>query len=877
MALTLNALSTHANDIAVKVEQPTSDAIANVEITTRLGKFGPMATITMPKFRLGAREEKIVGHTDTGVPVTERKHNLIEAGRAIASEWEADYEKRLKAGEVEPIPKAKTQAEEWEEENARILAREKVEGRVTTKRFIVPGMTPEASLAIQERDRTATVVMKKGSAHVVSAEGVEVPVRMPIALAEENPRETPEKYREGAVNQGDESMSPNNASLYAPFEDLNDLKGMEISDSNVFPDLNVPLDVKSEVPIPVSLFKSNNLLTDRLTTFVGFITGSFEAEASPTGVVGDSTVTPDLKPNSMMGQFDAIANEIAKGKKAIDQTFSNNSHSKAPEHHDTQNTGPTHTHNQPDADAFDEFSDPFSLAEGVENCSQCQLTDEDFDRVAAVAEGKVGESLSSKMVLAGQEAHASYEATKKVLKETEKDVEVGAGIRSTISSIVALLGDPNHPSSLLSIMRQAFLENRSVEEVVPDASARLGLTKSFEGDSLTSEAGKHPANETYIFISGSMGDEAIRRTFKRNLGRKDVSYFVRGVPEGMSLGEGIKHLQALAAEFDPVPIVMVDLTAFRYYGVNAVPAVVKVAVDEAYFKQFTLEEKMKGPQPRRHPSAIASVFGLNNDSWLDEQIDIDQCTAKDPCRYGEQGPLFAIDEPDMVEEMKRRVMAIDWEKKKREAIKRFWTNQVFDELPTATVSAHRHLDPTIHVVNDINDANGNPIRRAGDVVNPLSLRPFTSTLVVFNPKREDEIALVKAEVARRQANGEGHFIYMATAFDTSERSKDKALGAGWGHFKAVTDALDSHVFLLTPEVKERWDICVTPTFITADNEKKVFVIDEMAPNGVVPKHVSELKHEAQSQSKSQFQSQFQSQFKKDAEPIDELKRGGGGQ
>ena len=92
-----------------------------------------------------------------------------------------------------------------------------------------------------------------------------------------------------------------------------------------------------------------------------------------------------------------------------------------------------------------------------------------------------------------------------------------------------------------------------------------------------------------------------------------MSYFVRGVPQGMSLGEGIKHLQALAAEFDPVQIVMVDPTAFRYYGVNAVPAVVKVAVDEAYFKQFTLEEKMKGPQPRRHLSAIASVFGLNNE------------------------------------------------------------------------------------------------------------------------------------------------------------------------------------------------------------------------------------------------------------------------
>ena len=107
MALTLNALSTHANEIAVKVEQPTSDATANVEITTRLGKFGPMATITMPKFRLGAREEKIVGHTDTGVPVTERKHNVIEAGRAIASEGKLITKSASKQAKSNPSPKLK--------------------------------------------------------------------------------------------------------------------------------------------------------------------------------------------------------------------------------------------------------------------------------------------------------------------------------------------------------------------------------------------------------------------------------------------------------------------------------------------------------------------------------------------------------------------------------------------------------------------------------------------------------------------------------------------------------------------------------------------------------------------------------------------------
>ena len=227
--------------------------------------------------------------------------------------------------------------------------------------------------------------------------------------------------------------------------------------------------------------------------------------------------------------------------------------------------------------------------------------------------------------------------------------------------------------------------------------------------------------------------------------------------------------------------------------------------------------------------------GLHNDQWLNEKIELENCSEEQPCLFGEQGPVYKIDEPDMIEEMKRRVAQIDWEKKKAEAMKRFWTNQTFDELPLAEKSVRRVLDPSIHVVADINDANGNPVRRAGEVVNPLEARPFNSVLVIFNPKREAEMEAVLDKVKLLRAEGFTQFIYLATAFDRSKAGEDKTLGPGWWHYEAVCDRLNSHVFLLTPEVKDRWDVRATPTFVTADNTAKRFIIEEVALRDVSSK------------------------------------------
>ena len=808
MAAMVPTLAFGAPSIADAPEHSIADAPkgsltdgAPHEVHGRLGKFGPMATVKLPPFKVTPRWESVTGYTESGVPISRRKQEVLRQAHALADAWAANQKKAEASGDAKPRAKGKTQADTWAEANAQILADEAKNGRQTTKRFVIPGMTPEQSEMLQ----------KSGTGVVVIRGGVQVHVVRPdeevLALSDLQENDiTPEQWAAleacSRANQNEAFALPGVPSAAGnkpdtdtpknPFETPLNESGR--STENVileaFPDaaLTMPAESNKRTQNPVHQDGSSDDLdpvpVSALGTFLGcdvggwmdrglaWLTGSRSVWAQ-----GRSNVNPALEVNPMAGAFDAMAEQLARDKAAFDQRIKAES-------------DPVHR----------SAEDP--KTEVPASCNHCRLTPEAIDRAAKVAQ-----------------------ATKaaKAIAETPEGQTLSGRDAEVIRDITAVLKDPNHPASFIQMMREALKANPVVEAHIPDARARLGL----------SNEPSQPKAETYVFVSYGLGDVVLNDILKRHAGRDDVTIVMRGIPQGVSLGEGIKHMQSLASQYTPIPHIVLDPTLFAAYDVKAVPKVVRVenrgqrlALDALSRKGQTSSTAKAAPRPA---PLIAEVSGLSNDEWLQRQIELDHCTASKPCRYGEQGPVVAIIEPDMIEEMKRRVAAIDWEKKKAEAMKRFWTNQTFDELPTAAKTVRRVLDPSIHVVNDIVDANGLPIRRAGEVVNPLDARPFTSILVVFNPKREAEMTAVLAHVKRLRAEGHTSFIYMATAFDRSATTADQTLGPGWAHYEAVCDRLDSHVYLLTPEVRDRWDVRVTPTFVSADNVAKRFIVDELAP------------------------------------------------
>jgi conjugal transfer pilus assembly protein TraW len=108
--------------------------------------------------------------------------------------------------------------------------------------------------------------------------------------------------------------------------------------------------------------------------------------------------------------------------------------------------------------------------------------------------------------------------------------------------------------------------------------------------------------------------------------------------------------------------------------------------------------------------------------------------------YGQQGKLFPITEPDLLEQIQRKLMALQASgatAKLNEDLKRRTIAKVNRPAPVSGLglaSAVRSwaFDPTISVAEDISDDKGRLIMAAGTRVNPLDTVPLRQTLVFLD-------------------------------------------------------------------------------------------------------------------------------------------------
>ena len=75
-------------------------------------------------------------------------------------------------------------------------------------------------------------------------------------------------------------------------------------------------------------------------------------------------------------------------------------------------------------------------------------------------------------------------------------------------------------------------------------------------------------------------------------------------------------------------------------------------------------------------------------------------------------------------------------------------------------------------------------------------------------------------ISRNKMMGKPNPVLIATRID-----KEK----GWDSYKALTDRMQEHVYVLNTDVQERFEIEATPSVVTADNTKHVFVVQELGP------------------------------------------------
>ena len=387
-------------------------------------------------------------------------------------------------------------------------------------------------------------------------------------------------------------------------------------------------------------------------------------------------------------------------------------------------------------------------------------------------------------------------------------------------------------------------------EPKPEEAETLGyMTDKQLAEIAQAEAANPAMRDTYIFVSYSLGDDALLDILESASGKDNVELVMRGIPKDSNLVDGLVRIRNLAARFDPIPNIIIDPMLFRAYDVKVVPTVVRVSdkrmarpkvrlIDEVREKTGMSEEERKANDDtslvrnneapadyrgRTVPMMIAKVEGLNNARWLNERI-----ANGHSGDFGNKGYVYPIHEPDFIEVMQKRALGIDWEKAKQRAIDNFWTEQSsrFWSLPTAKTSVSRVLDPTFIVSQDIRDIKGTFIHRKGDLVNPLDHLPFNDAIVIFNPRRAEEVEVAKLLKRRFEKDKAiGQVVWIASEFDATR---------GWDSYTEITETLDASVYLLMPDIVQRWEVKVTPTVITANNNTRKFIVEEIAPCVVDP-------------------------------------------
>ena len=362
-------------------------------------------------------------------------------------------------------------------------------------------------------------------------------------------------------------------------------------------------------------------------------------------------------------------------------------------------------------------------------------------------------------------------------------------LRASRTGTSTSMGDLNDVHGLLQDARQRLSDGESQAAVCESLDADCGLPRSV-GEVATTTGSAQPWT-FLVFVSRSLGDAQLRELFTLGSGRSDLRILFRGVDEGESLIAFVASLRPLLEGIDPPPNVLLDPTPFRTYDILAVPSLVALGPDG---------------------SEQARVAGLASTRWLEQAI-------ADGRRgdLGIRGPVADIREPDLLAELKRRLAALDLSGMKARALARSFEQLRFEMLPAATEDRTRWVDPTLTAAADIQLSDGTLLVAAGESVNPLAQVPFTQRLVIFDAADPRQVAFARARAAEPSAR--------ATVFLVTGLRRER----GWQGLGQLMSHLERRVFLLTPEVRQRFALERVPAVVEAEGLR--FRVTETAMRG----------------------------------------------
>ncbi|MCK7582164.1 MAG: conjugal transfer protein TrbC [Chromatiales bacterium] len=356
------------------------------------------------------------------------------------------------------------------------------------------------------------------------------------------------------------------------------------------------------------------------------------------------------------------------------------------------------------------------------------------------------------------------------------------------------LPEPTLRDEAVGIQERALLEARPdwlrvQEPAAAQWATELGALEALKPPSwMAPTEADSPQSSSWtvtVLASRALGEAQLRELLEMAAGRPEVRIVWRGVAPGESLGAFLRWIQTplraalVNREEGAVPRLELDPRPFQNPLVDLAPTL--IVTDGT-------------------GTELARVSGLSDPDWLLAQVR--QGRRGD---LGVRGPTVAVSEPDLIAELQRRLAGIDWAAERAAARARYWERAALIERPTAEQPRERRLDLTLEAQADAHLPDGTRVIRAGERVDPLAIRPFRQRLFVFDATDPRQVADVARQGAASRAEGRLP-LYLATRLDRA---------AGWDGYRAVQTALGDPLYLLTPDVAQRFQIERVPARVEA--------------------------------------------------------------
>jgi conjugal transfer pilus assembly protein TraW len=285
-----------------------------------------------------------------------------------------------------------------------------------------------------------------------------------------------------------------------------------------------------------------------------------------------------------------------------------------------------------------------------------------------------------------------------------------------------------------------------------------------------------------MFVSFSLGDPVLKGIFQEASGQEDVLLVFRGPKPRQKLPGFFADLKALLKDIEPLPNIVIDPTRFQKWKVTTVPEIV-VEV------QGRVRVRVKG---------VTSLDWVKSRQNAGRQGDL-----------GRFGEVYDIAEIDLLEAIKRRLATLDGPRMRQQAIARFWQKRPFEVLPESREDRDRTIDLTVTAPRDLIAPNGNLIIRAGHTVNPLDQMAFGLCLIIFDATQPAQVDTAR-QLSCRDKNA--RVLYLASQLSRQD---------GWEGLKSLETTLDAPVYLLTPDVRQRFQLQYVPAWVEQSGNRVV--------------------------------------------------------